>query len=85
MDDVTHLGLDVHKETIAVAILRPGDRDPDERVIPNTPQALKSLIRTRRSSGPLVACYEAGCGVKKLDRPPDLAVSGWGDLRSDLL
>jgi transposase len=60
MDDVTHLGLDVHKETIAVAILRPGDRDPDERVIPNTPEALKSLIRTRRSSGPLVACYEAG-------------------------
>jgi transposase len=60
MDDVTHLGLDVHKETIAVAILRPGDRDPDERVIPNTPAALKSLICTRRSSGPLVACYEAG-------------------------
>jgi transposase len=60
MDDATHLGLDVHKETIAVAILRPGDRDPDERVIPNTPEALKSLIRTRRSSGPLVACYEAG-------------------------
>jgi transposase len=60
MDNATHLGLDVHKEAIAVAILRPGQHHPDERVIPNTPEALRSLVRRRRSAGRLVACYEAG-------------------------
>ena len=34
MDESTHIGLDVHKETIAVAVLRPGATDCDERVIP---------------------------------------------------
>jgi transposase len=58
MDDVTHLGLDVHKDTIAVAILRPDQSVPDERVIPNTPEALRRLVTRRR--GNVVACYEAG-------------------------
>lgn len=58
MDHVTHLGLDVHKDTIAVAILRPDQNLPDERVIPNTPEALRKLVDRRR--GGLVACYEAG-------------------------
>jgi hypothetical protein len=38
MDHVTHLGLDVHKDTTAVAILRLGQNVPDERTIPNTPR-----------------------------------------------
>ena len=59
MDNATHLGLDVHKETIAVALLRPGEGDPDERTIANTPQAVRVLI-DRCSTRPLVACYEAG-------------------------
>ncbi|MGH8566389.1 MAG: IS110 family transposase [Gammaproteobacteria bacterium] len=58
MDNVTHLGLDVHKETIAVAVLRPGELVPDERVIPNTPEALRKLIS--RSPRRLATCYEAG-------------------------
>lgn len=59
MNDATHLGLDMHKETIAVALLRPGESVPDERTIPNTPEAVKKLIRGC-SAKPLVACYEAG-------------------------
>ena len=59
MDNATHLGLDVHKETIAVALLRPGEVEPDERTIPNTPQGVRGLIN-RCSSRPLLACYEAG-------------------------
>jgi transposase len=56
---VTHLGLDVHKDSIAVAVLRPGESEPDQRVIANTVEALRKLIcRHDRSS--LVACYEAG-------------------------
>jgi hypothetical protein len=44
MDELTHIGLDVHKETIAVAVLRPNASDCDERVIPNTPEALRKLL-----------------------------------------
>ncbi len=58
MDHVTHLGLDLHKDTIAVAILRPDQNVPDERVIPNTPEALRKLVGRRQAR--LVACYEAG-------------------------
>jgi len=36
MNQITHIGLDVHKDTIAVAVLRPGTTEADERVIPNT-------------------------------------------------
>ena len=36
MNQLTHIGLDVHKETIAVAVLRPDTIECDERVIPNT-------------------------------------------------
>ncbi|MGH2711213.1 MAG: hypothetical protein ACRDH9_08440 [Actinomycetota bacterium] len=58
MEDVTHLGLDVHKDTIAAALLRPGAEEPEERVIPNTPEALRKLVGRRAAS--LFACYEAG-------------------------
>lgn len=58
MDNVTHLGLDVHKDTIAVATLRPGEVVPDERVVPNSPEALRKLLT--KSPRPLAACYEAG-------------------------
>ena len=59
MDNATHLGLDVHKDTIAVAVLRPGETEPDERTIANTPEALRALIRRGSFEYP-VACYEAG-------------------------
>ena len=38
MNECTHIGLDVHKDTIAVAVLRPDTIECDERVIPNTPR-----------------------------------------------
>ena len=41
MDNATHLGLDVHKEAIAVALLRPVEVEPDERTIPN---ALRGFV-----------------------------------------
>jgi len=44
MEKITHLGLDVHKDTIAVAILRPSDLAADQRVIANTPEALRKLV-----------------------------------------
>jgi transposase len=59
-NNVTHLGLDVHKDSIAVAVLRPGELEPDQRVIANTPDALRKLIARVSDRSSLVACYEAG-------------------------
>lgn len=60
MDNFTHLGLDVHKETIAVATLRPGAVACEERVIPNTPEAIRKLVAGMGDPALLRACYEAG-------------------------
>jgi len=59
MNQITHIGLDVHKDSIAVAVLRPGTTEVDERVIPNTPEAIRRLLSRH---DPLTArlCYEAG-------------------------
>ncbi len=59
MDNVTHLGLDVHKDSIAVGLLRPAQQVPDHRVIDNTPEAIRKLL-SRLDLTSLVACYEAG-------------------------
>lgn len=61
MNELTHIGLDVHKDTIAVALLRPGGIEVDERVIDNTPEALRKLLGPYRSRPDTVTtCYEAG-------------------------
>ena len=56
MDNITHLGLDVHKDTIAVAILRPGDLALDQRVIANTPEAVRKLVARCGDPPSLLAC-----------------------------
>lgn len=70
MDNATHLGLDVHKDTIAVAVLRPGEAEPNERTIANTPEALRALVRRGSFEHP-VACSEAGESAPAYDRPRD--------------
>ena len=60
MQQLTHIGLDVHKETIAVAVLRPDTVACDERVIPNTPEALRRLLAHYPDTSALKTCYEAG-------------------------
>jgi len=59
MDECTHIGLDVHKDTIAVAVLRPGTTEVDERVNPNTPEAVRRLL-SRHDARLTSLCYEAG-------------------------
>jgi transposase len=60
MQQLTHIGLDVHKDTIAVAVLRPGVTECDERVIPNTPEAVRRLLSRYPDPSSLATCYEAG-------------------------
>jgi transposase len=60
MNQLTHIGLDVHKDTIAVALLQPGSLEVDERVIPNTPEAIRKLLRRHADPASVRVCYEAG-------------------------
>jgi len=55
----THVGLDVSKASISVALLRP-DGHLDEERIPNTPEAVRSLVRRWPDPATVRACYEAG-------------------------
>jgi transposase len=61
------IGMDVHKETIVVAVTAVGDvgKATPYGTFPNTAAAVEKLVRHLRqaSSGPLMFCYEAGpCG-----------------------
>ena len=60
MNQLTHIGLDVHKDTIAVAVLRPDTLTCDERVIPNTSEAVRRLFSHYPDPSSLSTCYEAG-------------------------
>jgi transposase len=60
------VGIDAHKKTLAVAVLSPGSKVPDEFTVDNNEAAIRKLARrlTRAAKGREVrACYEAGtCG-----------------------
>ena len=55
-----HLGLDVHKNTISVGVLEPGDEVPRVDKISSDPDAVAHLIARFEDPTRLRACYEAG-------------------------
>jgi transposase len=61
----TFVGLDVHKDSISVALLRPGQDDPDQERIPNTPEEVRRLVGRWADPARVRVCYEAGpCGYE---------------------
>ncbi len=60
MKSVRFVGLDVHADTIAVAVAEPGGEVRSVGVIPNRPESIRRLVRKLGGPGQLRACYEAG-------------------------
>ena len=60
MSTVRFVGLDVHAETIAIAVAEPGGDVRSLGTIPNRPESLRKLIRTLGAVTGLRVCYEAG-------------------------
>ncbi len=58
--EAIHLGLDVHKNTISVGVLEPGEETPRTDKISSDPDAVRRLIARFDDPSRLRACYEAG-------------------------
>jgi len=59
-EKVRFLGLDVHAETIAVAVAEPEGKVRSLGTIPNRAESIRKLIKKLGPAAKLIACYEAG-------------------------
>jgi transposase len=57
---LTYVGLDVHQDSISVALLTPDAQLAEEQQIPNTAEAVRKLVRRWADPGAVRVCYEAG-------------------------
>ena len=60
MSNVRFIGLDVHAETIAVAVAEPDGEVRSVGVIPNRPESIRQLVKKLGPAEQLRVCYEAG-------------------------
>src|SRR5690349_9174106 len=60
MATVRFVGLDVHAETIVVAVAEAGGEVRTLGTIPNRPEAVRRLVRKLGPADQLRLCYEAG-------------------------
>lgn len=58
--DTRHVGLDVHAETIAVAVAEPDGDVRSMGMIPNRPEHVRRLVKRLGPARQLKVCYEAG-------------------------
>ena len=60
---VVYVGLDVHAETISIAVAEGRARAQTVGTIPNRPESIRKAMKKLGSAATLRACYEAGpCG-----------------------
>lgn len=60
MKKVRCIGLDVHADTIAVAVAEPNGEVRSLGMIPNRPESIRKLLKKLGPPEPLRVCYEAG-------------------------
>lgn len=60
MSKIRFVGLDVHAETVAVAIAEPNGEVRSMGIIPNRPESLRKLVNKLQPVEQIRACYEAG-------------------------
>ena len=60
MKKVRFVGLDVHADTIAVAVAEPGGTVRSVGMIPHRPESIRKLMKQLGSPEQLRVCYEAG-------------------------
>jgi hypothetical protein len=60
MSKVRWIGLDVHADTIAVAVAEPAGEVRPLGIIPNRPESIRKLVKKLGPAETLRACYEAG-------------------------
>jgi transposase len=60
MSKIRFVGLDVHAETIAVAVAEPGGEVRSVGIIPNRLESVRKLIGKLGPGQHLKVCYEAG-------------------------
>jgi transposase len=60
MKEVRFLGLDVHADTIAVAVAEPGGEVRSLGMIPNRPESIRKFVKKLGPAELLRVCYEAG-------------------------
>jgi transposase len=60
MKKVRFVGLDVHADTIAVAVAEPGGEVRSLGQIPNRPESIRKLMKKMGPAASLRVCYEAG-------------------------
>ena len=65
---LTFVGMDVSRDTIAIAMLRPGDQVTLEDTIPHTVEAIRKQLRRWGDLRTVRACYEAGPTGYELQR-----------------
>jgi hypothetical protein len=79
MKKVRFLGLDVHAETIAVAVAEPHGEVRSLGIIPNREESVRRLIKKLGPPEQLRACYEAGPTINEpcQGNPMLLATGDW--------
>ena len=60
MKKVRCIGLDVHADTIAIAVAEPDGEVRSLGVIPNRPESIRKVVKKLGPTTALRVCYEAG-------------------------